>query len=122
METELSGPADLFIQFINSTFPDSVDIAAHTMSKNVLMQPECWCEVKCRRKNKEGDFLSEGMACCCLLHDSVWSPWSQVAKVHWLVLTTPVPLLLGEFLESFPGSLCISGFHHLHPSARDKWD
>lgn len=26
LETELSGPADLFIQFINSTFPDSVDM------------------------------------------------------------------------------------------------
>lgn len=56
MEVELSGLADLVIQFINSSVLGSGDIAACKRSKNVLMLLKYWWEGKSRgRRRQEED-------------------------------------------------------------------
>lgn len=71
LEVELSGLADLVIEFINSGILGSGDVAAYKASKNMLILLKSWWEVK----PEEGEgrwreipgFLPEGMVCCCLL-------------------------------------------------------
>lgn len=78
----LSGPADLFIQFIDSTVLSSVDIAAQKMSKNVLIQRECWWEVErgARRRREEAIFCLRGWQAAVCFVMCFGGLWSQVAK------------------------------------------
>ena len=66
-----------------------------------------------------------GCAAVCSL-TQLWRPLVTRCQGAWLALTTPVPLVLGEGLESFLGALCILCptivTRHLHPSARVEWN
>ena len=75
VEVELSGLADLVIQFINSSVPGSRDIAAYETSRNVLMLLKHWWEVMQGKEKPEGGypgFLPQGMMCSYLLPNVNW--------------------------------------------------
>ena len=59
MEVELSGLADLVIQFINSSVLGSGDIAACKTSKNVLILLKYWWEVKSRGRRRQKEDNSQ---------------------------------------------------------------
>lgn len=54
VEAELSGFADLVIQFINSSVLGSRDIAAYKTSSNVLILLKHWWEVMQGKEKPEG--------------------------------------------------------------------